>query len=250
MIGFDIFNATFIPSLFIALVAGILSFVSPCVLPVVPPYLAYLSGVSIGDLGTRKELRQKTILCALLFVTGLSVVFLVLGLAATAFGLLFIHYQVLLGRLAGLIIIVLGLNFLRIINIPIINRELRFEIAGKQGSAVGAFILGLAFAFGWVPCIGPQLGAILSLAAHEESYVKGGFLLFVYACGLGIPFVLAALFLTRFISVMAVLKKHMRTIEYIIGSLLIIVGVLLLTNRFSYIAYWLLEMFPSLALLG
>jgi cytochrome c-type biogenesis protein len=156
---------------------------------------------------------------------------------------------VLLARISGAVVIVFGLHFLGLIRIPILDREARVQ-AGNQGGAFGAYVLGLAFAFGWTPCIGPQLGAILSIAATEASVGRGTALLGVYALGLGLPFLLAALFIERAMGIMGRLKRHMKAIERAMGVLLILVGVALMTGAFSDFSYWLLETFPALATLG
>jgi cytochrome c-type biogenesis protein len=251
MFGIDLFDASLLPAMLVALTAGALSFLSPCVLPIVPPYLAYMGGITIEEMGTSPAAaRRKALLAALFFVLGLSTVFIFLGFTASIFGQFFLQNQILLGRIAGAVIIVFGLHFLGIITIPILNREARLDAGDRGGSALGAYILGLAFAFGWTPCIGPQLGAILSLAATEASVERGTMLLAVYAIGLGIPFLLAAAFIDRAMAVMARLKRHMKTIERAMGVLLVGVGVALITGAFSAFAFWLLETFPVLALMG
>lgn len=253
MFGLDLLDASLLPALFIALSAGLLSFLSPCVLPIVPPYLAYMSGVSMGSLTTdtpTAEARKKAILTALFFVMGLSTVFLFLGFTASAFGKFFLQNQVLFGRIAGAVIIVFGLHFIGVFRIGFLDREARLDAGDQGGSALGAYVLGLAFAFGWTPCIGPQLGAILTLAANEASVARGTALLGVYAAGLGIPFLLAAIFLNRAMGVMNRMKRHMSTIEKAMGALLLIVGVAMLTGAFSAFSFWLLETFPGLAKLG
>jgi cytochrome c-type biogenesis protein len=148
------------------------------------------------------------------------------------------------------VVLIFGLHFLHVLRIPILDREMRMDAGDRGGSAAGAYVLGLAFAFGWTPCIGPQLGAILSMAATEASLVRGTALLAVYAAGLGIPFLLTAIFLTRSMAVMARLKRHMKGIEMAMGLLLLIVGAALLTGAFSRLSYWLLEAFPALGSLG
>lgn len=247
MFGIDLIDAAFLPAALVALVAGLLSFLSPCVLPIVPPYLAYMGGVSMGDL---REGRGSAVLPALFFVLGLSTVFLLMGFAASAFGQFFLSNQELFGRIAGAVIIGLGLHFLGLYRIPILDREARLDAGEQGGSSLGAYVLGLAFAFGWTPCIGPQLGAILSIAAQGGDLARGTGLLAVYAAGLGIPFLLAAIFIQRAIGVMNRIKRHMGLIEKGMGALLVIVGLLLLTNAFSVISFWLLETFPGLAQLG
>ena len=251
MYGLDLFDASLLPAMLIALAAGMLSFLSPCVLPIVPPYIAYMGGISVGEMradGTAA--RRRVMLPALFFVLGLSTVFLLLGFTASVMGRFFLAYQEWLARGAGLVVIVFGLHFLGLFRIPMLDREARIDAGNHGGSAFGAYILGLAFAFGWTPCIGPQLGAILSLAASEASITRGTTLLGVYAAGLGVPFLLAAAFIDRASAFMARVKPYMRVIERAMGVLLVIVGVALMTGAFSDFAFWLLETFPALAMLG
>ncbi len=250
MFGIEIIDAGLLPAMFVALLAGVISFLSPCVLPIVPPYLAYMSGMSVGEMQEGGRARWQALTAALFFVLGLSTVFLLLGFTASAFGAFFLQNQVLLAQISGVVVIIFGLHFLGIFRIPFLDREARIETGDAGGSSFGAYILGLAFAFGWTPCIGPQLGAILSLAASEASVTRGTVLLGVYAAGLGIPFLLAAFFLTKAMGLMNRIKKHMRLIERIMGVLLIAVGLALVTGAFSALSFWLLETFPALATLG
>ena len=175
MFGIEIIDAGLIPAMLVALTAGLISFLSPCVLPIVPPYLAYMSGVSLGEIQGTAAARRKAIVAALFFVMGLSTVFLLLGFTASAFGAFVLQNQELFAQIAGVVVIVFGLHFLSVFRIPILDREARMDAGQSGGSAVGAYILGLAFAFGWTPCIGPQLGAILSIAATEASVTRGAF---------------------------------------------------------------------------
>jgi cytochrome c-type biogenesis protein len=250
MFGIDLFDAALMPAMLVALAAGMLSFLSPCVLPIVPPYLAYMSGISLGELQGRSGARLRSMLPALFFVLGLSTVFLFLGFTASILGSLFLQHQETLSQVAGAVVIVFGLHFLGVFRIPLLDREARLDAGDRGGSAFGAYLLGLAFAFGWTPCIGPQLGAILSLAAAEASVARGTALLAVYAAGLGLPFLLAAAFLQRAMGLMRRLRAHMRTIERVMGALLLLVGVALITGAFSDLSWWLLETFPALATLG
>jgi cytochrome c-type biogenesis protein len=250
MFGFDVIDAALLPAMLIALGAGVISFLSPCVLPIVPPYLAYMSGVSLNQMQDEASARRKATISALFFVLGLSTVFLFLGFTASAFGAFFLQNQELFARISGGVVILFGLHFLGILRIPILDREARMETGDTGGSSFGAYVLGLAFAFGWTPCIGPQLGAILSLAASEASVTRGTLLLGIYALGLGIPFLLAAMFLTRSMRIMNRLKKHMKTIERAMGGLLLLVGIALVTGAFTTFSWWLLETFPALATLG
>ncbi len=248
MFGIEIIDASLLPGLIVAFLAGLISFLSPCVLPIVPPYLAYMSGVALSDINSKA--RSKVVITALFFVLGLSTVFIFLGFSASAIGAVFFEYQPLLNTVAGLIIMLFGLHFLGIYRLQFLSREARFEVTNYEGTTFGSYVLGLAFAFGWTPCIGPQLGAILSLAASNGSVLKGTVLLSFYAIGLGIPFLVFAIFINRLDGLLKVLKKYLEVIERIMGLLLWTVGLLLLTGGFSSISFWLLETFPSLASLG
>ena len=249
MFGMEIIDASLMPALIIALFAGLVSFLSPCVLPIVPPYLAYMSGVALSDMENRKG-QTKIVFTALFFVLGLSTVFIFLGFSASAIGAIFFDYHALLNTIAGLVIMLFGLHFLNIYRLQFLDREARFKVENNQGTAFGSYVLGLAFAFGWTPCIGPQLGAILSLAASNASIAKGTVLLAFYAIGLGIPFLIFALFINRLDSTLQFLKRHFKIIESVMGLLLWTVGLLMLTGGFSSISFWLLETFPSLGALG
>ncbi len=248
MFGIDLFEASLLPSLLVALTAGILSFLSPCVLPVVPPYLAYMGGISMAEMRQGGAARRRILLPALFFVLGLSTIFLLLGFAISAFGAFFLANQTLFSRIAGVVIIIFGLHFLGVFRIPFLDRDLRLDAGDQGGSAFGAFVLGLAFAAGWTPCIGPQLGTILSLAAQEGSVQRGTLLLAVYALGLGLPFLLAALFVERSMGLMTRLKRHMKWIERAMGGLLILVGLAMLTGAFTDFSFWLLEGFEELGI--
>ncbi|SEM68105.1 cytochrome c biogenesis CcdA family protein [Palleronia pelagia] len=250
MHGFDIIDASLLPALLIALSAGLLSFLSPCVLPIVPPYLAYMGGISMSEIQAGTVQRRRAMLPALFFVLGLSTVFLILGFTASAFGAFFLQYQDIMTKISGAVVTIFGLHFLGLFRIPILDREARLDAGDRGGSGLGAYVLGLAFAFGWTPCIGPQLGAILSLAASEADVARGTTLLAVYAAGLGIPFLLAALFIQRAMGVMNRIKRHMKAIERAMGALLVVVGVALMTGAFTAFSFWLLNTFPGLALLG
>lgn len=250
MFGIEIIDAGLLPAMIVALTAGIISFLSPCVLPIVPPYLAYMSGVSLQDLNEGKTARNKALLPATFFVLGLSTVFLLLGFTASAIGTVFLQYQSWFNTVAGILVMIFGAHFIGVYRIGFLDREARIDAGDRGGSAFGAYILGLAFAFGWTPCIGPQLGAILSLAASEASVARGTTLLAVYAIGLGVPFLLVAAFLPRMSGVMTWMKRHMEQIERVMGLLLWTIGLLMLTGGFSSFSYWLLERFPALATLG
>ena len=247
MFGIDILDAGLIPAMLVALVAGLLSFISPCVLPIVPPYLAYMSGISASDM---REGKGSPLAAATFFVLGLSTVFLFLGFTASAFGTFFATHADVFASVAGGMVMVFGAHFLGVIRLPFLNRDIRLDAGDRGGSAFGAYVLGLAFAFGWTPCIGPQLGAILSLAAQEASLTKGTLLLGVYAMGLGIPFLLVAAFFPRMGPVVNFLKRHADWTERAMGLLLWTIGLLMLTGGFSQFSYWLLDQFPSLSNIG
>ncbi|MCC5974091.1 MAG: cytochrome c biogenesis protein CcdA [Rubellimicrobium sp.] len=245
-----ILDATLLPAIIIAMTAGVLSFLSPCVLPIVPPYLAYMGGVSVTEMSEEREARRKVLLSATFFVMGLSTIFLFLGIAASAFGRMFLQYQDWFLTVAGLTIMVFGAHFIGIYRLGFLDREARLDAGDQGGSAFGAYILGLAFALGWTPCLGPILGAILGLAASEANVGRGTLLLAFYAAGLGIPFLLVAAFFPRMTRAMAFMKRHMDRIERISGLLLWTVGFMMLTGQFTDFSWWLLERFPALSAIG
>ena len=249
MIGIDIIDASFLPSVIVALFAGLFSFLSPCVLPIVPPYLAYISGISVSDLSDKKS-SSSAVLPALFFVFGLSTVFLLLGFTASALGSAFLSYQQSLSFFAALLVMTFGAHFIGIFRIGFLDREARFKTSTEGGSSFGAYILGLAFAFGWTPCIGPQLASILTLAASKGSLANGTFLLGIYAIGLGLPFLLVAAFLNRLTNLLDWFKRHMQQVERITGLLLWTTGLLMLTGGFADLSFFLLDTFPFLAFLG
>jgi len=251
MFGIEIFDASLLVAIMIALAGGILSFLSPCVLPIIPPYLAYMGGINMNQLtegGVAS--RRPAIVASLFFVLGLSTVFLFLGFTASAFGRFFLQNQVLFGQIAGVVIIIFGLHFLGLFRIPFLMREARLDAGDRGGSAIGAYVLGLAFAFGWTPCIGPILGAILSMSAQESSIGQGTLLMAFYAMGLGVPFILSAVFMNRAMGLMNRMKRHMGLIEKGMGVLLVIVGVMFVTGAFTELSYWLLENLPVLGTIG
>lgn len=250
MFGIDVLDAGLMMALLIAFGAGVLSFLSPCVLPIVPPYLAYMGGISMQELSAEGRASRRAILPALFFVMGLSTVFLLLGFTASTMGHLFLRNAELFGRIAGVVVIIFGVHFLGILRIPFLMREARLDAGDRGGSAFGAYILGLAFAFGWTPCIGPVLGAILTMAAADATVTRGTAMLGIYALGLGLPFLLAAIFVQRSIGLMNRLKPYMGVIEKVMGLLLIAVGIALVTGAFSAFSWWLLETFPAMQRLG
>ncbi len=308
-----------------ALVAGLLSFLSPCVLPLVPAYLGFLGGTTIDQLtddsgvesrGDRlvkyalitiislmilswllpfvyglfvqqghssqvagigeimrwlalaltiliillalvslKGAKRRVLLASFFFVLGLTAVFVSLGAAASFIGSFIAVYKNELGMAAGALIIVFGLHFLGILRIPLLYRSARMDVQLESASFAGAFLMGMAFAFGWTPCVGPVLAPILTLAGSSESVTQGVGLLFIYSMGLGIPFVMAAIMVTPFMGFMSKFRKHLTTVEKVMGLLMIITGILFITGSLGYfginsIGVWILDMFPSLATLG
>ncbi len=238
-----------------AFAGGIISFLSPCVLPLAPPYLAYIGGTTLDRLTSEQEkvdprLALHVFLSACFFVLGLATVFVALGMTASALGQLLLQRKVLLAQISGGIIIVLGLHFLGLFRIPLLHREARFEGPQQAGSFGTSYVIGIAFAFGWTPCIGPILGTILALAAQEQTLGAGAFLLAVYALGLGVPFLVAAAFIGPFLRWAKRFRRHMGLVEKLMGLLLVTVGLLMILGEFERIAYWLLETFPALATIG
>ena len=247
MAGFDV-------SYMGAMVAGLLSFLSPCVLPLVPPYLCFLGGVSMSQLTVadpaNARVGVRVVIAALAFVAGFATVFVALGATATAFGKAFTAHLNVLGYVAGAVIILLGLNFLGVLRMSLLYREARLHIEQRPAGVVGAYVVGLAFAFGWTPCVGPVLAAILFVAAAEETAVRGASLLAAYAAGIGIPFLLAALAARPFMNFMKRFRPYVQRVEQIMGALLVVTGILFLTGSVNDIAYWLLETFPVLGRIG
>ncbi len=250
MFDVSLMDASFLTAAVIAAFAGVMSFLSPCVLPIVPPYLAYMSGIGMSDLNTGRKGNRAALTAALFFVLGLSTVFMLLGFAASAFGQVFAANRDAFAMGAGIVVMVFGAHFLGVISIPFLNHEARMDAGDRGGSAFGAYVLGLAFAFGWTPCIGPQLAMILSLAAQDTSLARGAALLAIYAAGLGIPFLLVAAYLPRLTGVLAFFKRHMERIERTMGLLLWTIGLLMATGGFTVFANWLLDTFPAMASIG
>jgi cytochrome c-type biogenesis protein len=235
-----------------ALLAGVISFLSPCVLPLVPPYLIFLAGTSLERFADREpetRVRRETVLAALLFVLGFSTVFVALGASASVIGSLIRVYSGPLATIAGVVIIVMGLHFLGLTPIAWLHRQKRLEVSRPVG-LWGAYVIGLAFAFGWTPCIGPILAAILAVAASEQTVARGAGLLAIYSLGLGIPFIVAAFAVEPFAAFLAKFKKYLRRVEQVMGGLLVLTGVAFLTGSLNQLGVWLLEVFPALGKLG
>ena len=235
-----------------ALLAGMLSFLSPCVLPLVPPYLVYLTGSSLerfADAETAPRVRRETIGAALLFVLGFSTIFVALGASASAIGTIVRAYSPELGILAGIAIILMGLHFLGLTPISWLMQQKRLEVAKPVG-LWGAYLMGLAFALGWTPCIGPILAAILAVAASEATVAKGAAMLAVYSLGLGVPFVVAALAVEPFAAFLARFRAYLGLVEKAMGGLLVLTGIAFLTGAVTQTSFWLLDTFPSLGKIG
>lgn len=236
-----------------AFLAGLLSFVTPCILPIVPPYLAWLAGLSFDDLSTAEASagqRRRVVLAAAAFVLGFTTVFVALGATASVVGQSLAQYFDTLALVAGIVIIVMGLHFLGVFRLSLLYRDLRIASARKPAGLAGAYVMGLAFAFGWTPCVGPILAAILFVAGAEDTALRGATLLAVYALGIGLPFLLAAVFVTRFLGWATRFRRHLGTVERVAGAILVVTGLLFATGQISTISYWLLETFPAFQRLG
>jgi cytochrome c-type biogenesis protein len=241
-------------TLLAALLAGLISFLSPCVLPLVPPYLVYLAGTSferLTDDNPATGSQSQTVTAAALFVCGFSTVFVALGASASVVGSLVRAYSYQLSIIAGTAIIVMGLHFLNLFHVPWLSRTQRLDVPRPVGMW-GAYVMGLAFAFGWTPCIGPILATILAVAASEATVTRGAGLLAIYSAGLGIPFLLAAFFIEPFARLLARFKRHLMHVERSMGVLLILTGIAFLpqVGWISSFSYWLLETFPALGRIG
>lgn len=246
----------FIASALAAFGGGALSFLSPCVLPLVPGYLCFAAGLQFSDLSALDEKGgavRAVLPGALAFVGGFSTVFILLGAGAAAINPLLLAHQHMLAQIAGGLIIVLGLHMAHVVRLPFLEREARLMGAGpsrQQTTLLTAYVMGLAFAFGWTPCIGPILATILALAAARDSLGEGVGLLALYAAGLGLPFILAALGVGRFMAASRAVKQHMIWIERSAGGLLIVTGLLIMLGTLQSLASYLLDWFPALATLG
>jgi cytochrome c-type biogenesis protein len=239
-------------SIFAALFAGIISFLSPCVLPLVPPYLVYLAGTSLerlADAEPTPSVRRDTFLAAVLFVAGFSTVFVALGAGASAIGSLMRFYSNELAIVAGVFIIIMGLHFLGLTPIGLLNRQARLDVQKPVG-IWGAYVMGFAFALGWTPCIGPILAAILAVAASETTVLKGAGLLAIYSLGLGVPFLIAALAVEPFAAFLLRFRTHLAHMEKLMGGLLVLTGVAFLAGFFTQMNVWLIETFPVLQSIG
>jgi cytochrome c-type biogenesis protein len=235
-----------------AFLAGLVSFLSPCVLPLVPAYVSYIAGESLEDLtgDTSGRQRMTVMLLSLLFVLGFSTVFVLMGASATAVGDLLLRYRHILETAAGVVVILFGLVMIGLVRFQGLQRDLRFHLNLPGGQPIGAYVLGAAFAFGWTPCIGPVLGGILAIAAVGSTVSGGMILLGVYSLGLGVPFLIAAAFTGFFLRHMRGLGKVGRQLQIAAGVVLVLMGIAMVTGYLSAFAFWLLATFPILASIG
>lgn len=242
-------NVTYLAALF----AGFISFISPCVLPLVPAYISFISGVSMDELRNAERQQQMTLrlmVSSLLFIGGFTLVFVLLGATATFVGGFLLQNLGIISKVAGVVLIIFGLHVAGLIKIPFLNYEARFQTGNKPTSAIGAILVGSAFAFGWTPCIGPILGGILAIAGSQETVGQGMLLLLVYSFGLGVPFFLTAIATQRLLRAMNRVKKHFKTIEIVSGGFLIVIGVMMVFNLFTTLNGLLVRWFPWLTKIG
>ena len=233
-------------SLFAAFGAGFLSFISPCVLPLIPGYISYISGMSLEDMRKADAgARRRLIIATLFFILGFSIIFMALGASASAIGKLLLDHLRIVQKVAGVIIILLGLHLMGAFRIGFLNRDARVQTSRKPVTPAGAIVVGMAFGFGWTPCIGPILGGILAIAGSKSSVSEGVLLLAVYSAGLGVPFLLTSLAVDKFFAASARVRRYYRAIEITSGLLLIGLGVLMFTGRFTLIIRWLQPYLPT-----
>ena len=252
MLDIDLFSSSVIFSSLVCLLAGVLSFLSPCVLPILPPYVAYMAGTTIGEIKNSKDSIKRVILfSAISFSMGLSVVFILLGLAANSMASIFILFQNELRIGSGVLITIFGMHFMGLFRINFLQKELRLNLdIKKRGNFLPPFFLGLTFAFGWTPCIGPILGSILAIIAQDGSVLRGLVLMTSYSLGLSLPFIGVAFLLTRGVIITQVISKYSLYIERFTGGFLIIIGLLFLSGSFQLIGFFILEYLPFLSVFG
>ncbi len=232
--------------------AGVISFLSPCVLPLVPAYISYIAGESVGDTaGARGIPTRLSILgLSLFFVFGFSTVFILLGASASTLGQWLLQYRYETGIVGGLIIIIFGLFMTGVIKLPHLQRDTRFQINVEGGRPLSAYLLGLAFGFGWTPCIGPVLGTVLAASAYSATLSKGMALLSIYALGLSMPFLAAAFFTEELATRLKNMRRFGRTLHLVAGIVLIITGITMITGQLSAFGFWLLRTFPVFSTVG
>ena len=228
-------------SIFVAFSAGFLSFVSPCVLPLVPSFVTYITGLTFEDITSAKEktrVRYITITNSLSFIGGFSLIFILFGASATFIGEIFLAYQCIIQKICGILIVLFGLYIMGIIKLNFLSSEKKFHIENKPAGFIGSFLVGMAFAAGWTPCVGPILGSILLYASTTGSVAKGMGLLAVYSLGLGLPFFISALAINTFIATFKVITRYMRWINLLSGAFLILVGIMIFTDSLTFITTW------------
>jgi cytochrome c-type biogenesis protein len=232
-----------------AFVAGVLSFASPCVLPLVPAYLGFLTGAGAVEEAAQGEarLRRRAVGLALAFVAGFGAVFVALGATASGIGQLLLAYAGPLTVAGGILLVLFGMHFLGLLRVPLLYRQARFEPVRRPAGPIGAALVGAAFAFGWTPCVGPMLAAILMIAGAEASVWRGAALLAAYAAGIGVPFVVAAAFTGPFLRWAGRAKRRLDVVEKVSGALLVATGIVFLSGWMPVLSGWLLEAFPSIA---
>jgi len=235
-------------SLIAAFGAGVLSFVSPCVLPIIPGYLSFISGLTFQELTSqsRGAIIKKVTVNTVFFILGFTLIFVLLGATASSAGSLLKSNLNVFNKIAGVLIVIFGLHIIGVYRIPFLNYEKRIHSQSKPLGVLGAFLVGLAFAFGWSPCIGPILAGILLIAANQETVSRGMLLLGVYSLGLGIPFLITGIGFNYFLGISSWIKKHFRIVEIVSGGFLVIVGVLIFFNSFGMLGQLLAKYFPWL----
>jgi cytochrome c-type biogenesis protein len=237
-------------SIFAAFLAGLISFISPCVMPLIPMYISFISGLSLEEMRDdtdRKKVMKRVTISSLLFILGFSVIFIALGASSTFLGKFLLDKLSILSRIAGVVIIIFGLHIAGVFRLGFLNREKRLHFGSRPAGILGPFLVGLAFAFGWTPCIGPVLGTILIYSGSQDTVWQGIILLSMYSLGLGIPFFLTGLSINAFLGFMKRIQKYYRAIEIALGACLVIMGILFITGYFSIIASYLINWFPWLA---
>ncbi|BBA69845.1 cytochrome c biogenesis CcdA family protein [Geobacter sulfurreducens] len=238
-------NITFVG----AFVAGLLSFLSPCVLPLIPSFITYITGLSFADIQSEHpthKVRQQTIVHSLLFIAGFTFVFVLLGASATFIGGFLHEHMNVIRKVGGVLIVVFGIHVSGLVPIHLLLGEKRFQVHSKPAGYLGSFLVGLAFAAGWTPCIGPILASILMVAATEETVTKGILLLFTYSMGLAIPFFLSSLAMHQFLTFFNRFKKHIRILEIVTGLFLVVVGVMIFTNYLSVLSRYTMKWFGGM----
>lgn len=238
-----------------ALLAGLLSFLSPCILPIVPFYLSYLAGIGMSQITAEAQIppdvRRRAVISATGFALGIITIFMGLGAAASVFGQFVREYFDILRWVAAALIIAMGLHFLGVLRIGILYRQVRADVGATSDAGIaGAYVMGLAFAFGWTPCVGPVLAAILFTAAGEDTAWRGAWLLLVYGAGMTAPFVLAAVMVGPFMGWMARFRPYLGRIEQAMGVMLILFGLLIASNSVNQIANWMLKLMPGFGAIG